>query len=845
MNEPNLRFAEHYVQKYIYTAIIFLSAALLTSCDNTKYLSKGQYYYRDTHVELADSTPLPPNLENLEDDLEDLSAMSANSKLLGIYPLKLWLYNVGDTGIDIYVRNRSELERKFLFFNFEKVVDNLNLLEPHSKFRNWLMYKAGEPPAIIDTALIEQTETRIENYLYNRGFFYPSVNYTVDYQDKKRRADVTYITHENILYRMHNIVYEIDDPELKRIVLSIPEKSNLEKGNTFDVEYIKSERSRITNHLLNNGYMKFEKDYVYFEADTSTGSDSLDIYVKISNPKDDSLHRRFRINKIFVYPNAEKDYSNSSVSLDTIHYRDDKSDYYIVSSDLKYKPRSLGDNIFINDSSIVRTDSTVKLQPRYYSLNDFRQTVSAFSNTSIFKYITIDEVLADTGVYFRYIDVIIKLEPLKTKQLGAEFNTSITSDYLLGNSLNFTFTQKNLLHRLDQIRFSIYGGIETQITGNTIFINTSEFSSSIDLVMPRFFWPLNIRIPKRDYPKTITGLKVNYINRISLYELFNTSYKYGGQWYENGKEKQWNFNLFDITLVNVLDTSAAFNELLQDNLLLLQSFQEQLIFGPDLTFTYNSQLKRNKRNDIYFKGTIEGDGHAVYLFQWLADRNGPVPYTIGNLPYSTMTKLDLDLRDYYDFNSSNALASRFLIGIAVPYLNSKVVPYVKQYFAGGTTDIRAFALRELGPGSYFPYIYNADLIEGNADDSIYSKILGDQTGNLKLEMNVEYRFDILWKLKGAFFCDLGNIWTLKEDPFRPGSGFSLNDFLGETAIGPGAGIRLDVSSYFVIRLDAAWPLRDPSMDTKENRAILDNYAAQGFVIPEKTITWNIAINYPF
>ncbi|MBC8173379.1 MAG: hypothetical protein H7X71_05665, partial [Chitinophagales bacterium] len=445
-----MRFTQHSAQIY---GTLCICAFIFSSCSNAKYLSKDEYYYKGTTVEITDTLDLPPTLQNLSTDLRRLSKIEPNKKLFGIYPLKLWLYNIGDTGIDMYVRNRAELDKKFLFFDFEKVINNLNVLEPQSKFRRWLKEKAGEPQSLMDTILVEETKIRMENYLYNRGFFYPEVTYTVEYQEKKRMAIVTYLAEVNTLYRMGKITYEIEEPRLKKIVTEIPDTSYLQPGNPFDVDYIKYERNRITIYLLNNGYYNFEKDFVYFEVDSSSGKDSLDVYVKISNPKGDSLHHRYRINNIYVYPDAQRDFDKSSVDLDTTHYRDDKSDYYFISSHLEYKPGALASNIFINDSSVIIRNDSIIYQPRYYSISNTRQTVGAFSNLGIFKFVTIEHQELDSGAYFRYLDVIIQLEPLPRKQLTTEFNTSLTTDNLLGNFVNVSYAQKNLLRRLDQVRF--------------------------------------------------------------------------------------------------------------------------------------------------------------------------------------------------------------------------------------------------------------------------------------------------------------------------------------------------------------------------------------------------------
>jgi outer membrane protein assembly factor BamA len=461
----------------------------------------------------------------------------------------------------------------------------------------------------------------------------------------------------------------------------------------------------------------------------------------------------------------------------------------------------------------------------------------------MFKYVSYDVVAADTGAYYRYMDVLLKLEPLPGKSIGYEFNANTTSEKFLGTSLNLSFTQKNLLRRLDQLRFNIYAGIESQITGEDIFINTTELSSSIDLVVPRRFWPFPIPYSKKTTPKTITSIKANYISRLDFYELFNTNFRYGSQFYENTPAKLWTWNWLDINVVRILNTSPEFDEILKNNLLLLQSFQEQMIFGTNVSWVYNSQLRLDKRNDIYFKPNLELAGTMYHVLNNLNNLpqlfNGsqvPEQYIAG-LPYANFLRLTLDFRNYFDINAANKIACRAEVSGAFPFWNSEVVPYVKQFFAGGSNDIRAFAVRKLGPGGYFPYYENYE-------DSTVTAKPGDQNGDLKLELNLEYRFDIFSIFEGALFCDIGNIWTLKPDPARPFSNFELNDFYKELAIGPGAGLRLDFS-YFLIRIDAAYPLIDPALDSKNGQVRIKQIIEAGLLPPQKSVTWNIAVAYPF
>jgi outer membrane protein assembly factor BamA len=289
-------------------------------------------------------------------------------------------------------------------------------------------------------------------------------------------------------------------------------------------------------------------------------------------------------------------------------------------------------------------------------------------------------------------------------------------------------------------------------------------------------------------------------------------------------------------------STAQFDSILENNFLLRQSFQEQLIMAPNLKYVYNTQAVANKRNDIYFRAGVELSGTLTYLGFAATDPNVQLfghtdvvtdPLKIVGIPFSNYTRFDLDFRDYFDINSSNTIIGRIALGLAIPYWNSQVAPFVKQFYVGGANSIRAYPIRKVGPGSYLSYeITEEGLAVAKPED---------QTGGLKLEFNTEYRFDIAGMLEGALFCDVGNVWSLKYDPDRPGSQFHFNDFYRELAVGPGFGLRLDFS-YFIIRLDAAYPLVDPAVDGPKGTYYKEEL---GVVFPAKVLNWNFAIGYPF
>ncbi len=799
-------------------------------CSNTFNLADGEYLYKESTVTINDPQNIDPPLTSLSSDLEGLSKLKPNKKILGVYPTKLWLYNMGTSGFDSVLSYTDD--KRWLFINLEKVVGAMQVFKDSSRLRSTLTQKWGEPPSLVDSALIEETMTRMENYLFNRGYFDSEINYTVDYNANNRRGTVNYALDLNTLNRIRNITYVIPESELNRIVMSIPVESKLAKGKRFDVDFLKYERTRISDYVTSNGYYQFIPDYITFKVDTSSGVDSFDIYIHIANPPGDTMHYRYKIREIYIYPNATKDF-NTDIAVDTVLYADRsrkkevRTEFSIIESRKYYTNKSIVNNIFFYEND-------------YYSLSATRQTIGAFANLGIFKFATITPVEVGADSNFRYLDIILKLEPLKHREVFYELNASTTSDYLLGTYLGLTLAQKNTLKRLDLLRFNIYTGIETEFAEDVVALNTTEFNADISLTLPRFFWPLNIYTPKSYYPKTITSLKFGYLDRRELYTGLNTSFRYGSERYEGTKEKQFLIYPIDINFVRVPYRTAEFDSILDENFLLKQSYQEQLIMAPNVTYIYNQFQAETKAFTQYFRGTFELAGTLFFLGNALFDPQTDIfgatstpdpPYKIAGLPFSNYVKLALDYRPLFKINDNNKIAMRADFGIAVPYWNSVVNPYVKQFYVGGPYDIRAFPIRKMGPGGYFPY----DIVNNVAVPK-----LEDQTSDIKFVMSLEYRFKIIAILQGALFCDIGNIWSIREDVFRPAAQFDFSTFLNQLAVGPGAGIRLDLT-YFIFRFDWAYPLYDPGMDGPQGRA----FAEEGVILPEKKPVFNFAIGYPF
>jgi outer membrane protein assembly factor BamA len=368
-------------------------------------------------------------------------------------------------------------------------------------------------------------------------------------------------------------------------------------------------------------------------------------------------------------------------------------------------------------------------------------------------------------------------------------------------------------------------------------LSSYELGVQASLTIPRIVSPFELRNLRTEFvPKTRIGLGFNFLNRVQYFQMnsFNASYSYN---WRPKKEFTHDVTPINLQYVQLAKTTLAFDTLLAQNQFLRRSFEDQFIIGSIYQFTFTNQLETNRTHQFFDNFTLDGSGNLINGLQSLTGADEPeedMPRTIFGKPYSQYVRAENDFRYYFNFGNESQIATRFLAGIGYAHGNSTVLPYVKQFSIGGPNSIRAFRARSIGPGTY------------DAPDSLTFSYF-DQTGDIKLEANIEYRFPLAGFFKGAVFIDAGNIWLLNEtlkpngEPDKPGGLFKGNEFLSELAVGTGFGLRIDVE-FFVMRFDVGIPVRSPNMPDGEQNVLSDlKFGFKG----DNSLTLNIAIGYPF
>lgn len=732
--------------------IAILLALFLYSCGVNKFIPQDEYLYTgaDLKVETqSDSIKLP---KDIKDELEELLRPVPNSKFLGMR-----------LGLRSYYRAQRE---------------NAGFM---NKFFN---KKFGEPPVYLSDVNSQKTEQLINNRLENRGFYR---NITTSSSTKKNKtASMDYTVEINEPYRIASYSLLSDSSLVyNEIEESLP-KSLITNGKRFDLNLFKSERERIDDYMKSKGFYNFNDDFIIFQADTNRyKGKKLDLYLKLKEQTPYAAKVPYKLNSISVHSNYSVE--SDKEDLDTVQYQGIS---YIQSGDF-FRPDRLAPFILFE-------------KDQYYNPLTSKYTSNRLSKIGVYKYTSIryDEVKPPVkGDSVALLDATILLSPLNKHALRAELQANTKSNNFVGPALALTYTNRNLFRGGEIFNTTARFGFEQQIGGEGEGSGSRSLQLGLktDLIFPRILFPWKLDFGfDYEVPKTKISTAIEYLNRQDLYRSISILAGFGYSWNAN-RFVYHELIPIGFNYSSLSNTSAAFDELLEQNPYLRNSFEQKFIAGLNYSFVYNQVNDLQKKAPIYFAANVEVAGNALSLLSGQANENGTEK--ILGMEYAQFVRTDIDFRFQYRLDQNQALVARLFGGVGYAYGNSISMPYSKQYFSGGPFSVRAFRIRSLGPGTY-------QVDQSNSEQTSTSYI--DQTGDVRLEANLEYRFPIMSFVRGALFADAGNVWLLKRNPALPGGEIS-SGFMKELGIGVGAGLRVDVQG-FVIRFDLAAPVHKPYED---------------------------------
>jgi len=754
---------------------------LTCSCTANKFLQDGQKYYDGAEVVYKPKKNLKDDAE-VKDDVEKLLTPEPNTRLLGMRP-RVWFYNIaGET-------------------------------KKNKGFKFWVKTKLGRKPVMLEDVDQNRISGQVNQTLINNGYFFNQISYTL--AEKSHRAGLKYKANISNPYRYDTIVYNISDTVISKDIKSIESRPKIKFSDRYDLERLKEERVRLEKGLKDKGYYHFNNDYLLFRADTTIGEKKINLRLRLKESMPEEAKKIYYIGEVNLYNQSSYKQNDSTKQKKEVV---NNINYY--RSDNDFRPDILVEQVAIEPGNIYNKE---------YEL----VTLNRLIQLDVFKYVNIEYEEDSTNK----LQTNIFLTPFKKKSIRLELQAVSNSNNFIGPNFTASFKNRNIFRGAESYQLNIDAGYEVQIGGNINNNNNPLNSYTLGLenvlTIPRIISPLNIKNNSSRYvPKTVFKLGFRTLKRVNFFTLNSINLAYGFNWRETDKKRHELYPA-DIDFIQLGQVSAAFDSVLNQNPLLRASYEEQFIIGSTYSYFFNTQNDedRDSRSDFYFNVNADISGNLMHLAQSTI-RSEPStneePYEILSSAYSQFVKGDIDFRYYLNLGKESRLATRLITGIGYAFGNSNTLPYTKQFSIGGATSIRAFRARSIGPGRY------------QVPDST---TFIDQTADIKLEANIEYRFPIIGAFKGAIFTDVGNIWTLREDEQRPGSQFEARKFLGELAIGAGFGLRFDVD-FFVIRFDLAMPVRTPSQENGEQWVIKDVAIDQSDWRRENLVL-NIAIGYPF
>jgi hypothetical protein len=704
---------------------------------------------------------------------------------------------------------------------------------PHTWLRN-----IGEEPMIFDPYATTKSKDQIKVYLTSKGYFDGLVTETI--MTSNRRSKVYYNIDARQAYTIRNLLYEVADTGLTKIIEFDSVNCLIERGKPFDAEVLQAERARLERFIRDMGFYNFSGENIYFGVDSTVGKRQVDIFYGVKkflrvDPNGNQLYipnSQYSIHKVFIYPDyVPKDVLSGGdtyqQSLDTTEYKG----YYFITNQ---KRQTIDYDViiqalYLKPGSPFNVSNTERSQNHLMSFKTYRLVNIRYNEPEKI-------VMQEDGT--KSLDCIIQLTSMKPQSFSVELEGTNTGGNL-GGALNLIYQNKNLFHGAEQFSMKLKGAYETFSHSSSGLTSLKEYGAETTLRLPRFLFPFieNERFIKNYNPTTTIQLAYNY-QSLPVYTRTVANVSFGYLW-KDGEFRTHIVNPLQLNYVKIPFIDSTYNaNVISKSSYLINSYKDVFIPGMTYSFIYDNQKLNKARNNWFVRFNFGAAGNILYAIESLSKfkmksdtlhlSNDTISiykhYNILGQPFAQFVRTDIDVRYRHIINDVSSIVYRGFIGVGVPYLNSYAMPFEKQYFEGGANGVRGWQVRSLGPGSY------------NPPSSTYV----NQTGDIKIEANIEYRFKLFWILEGAVFVDAGNIWAIKDDKERPGAQFKFDTFYKDVAVGSGFGMRFDLK-FVLLRTDLGFKVRNPIPDTYGQNWIF----SQNNGLSKRNMVLVIGIGYPF
>nr|MBB6141760.1 hypothetical protein [Mucilaginibacter sp. X5P1] len=702
----------------------------------------------------------------------------------------------------------------------------------------------GEAPAILDSSLVEFSRTQIEKYIQNKGYLKAKVSDSIVV--KKKKAELIFTTVQGPMFRVRGFKDSIADKRVESLYQANKAIfANVSKGSRFDTDSLSADRDGFYQLMKRNGYFDFYRQYVTFIVDSTFDKGVVDLKFVVDNPDGKSAHPIYKINNTLI--TISKSNGKTTGKADTIQL---DSQFRYVDFSGKFKPHTVTDYIFQKKGELYNIDKQNLTTTRLSQLNVFRNVPNP----------TYTKLADSTNRLDSKID-IIPLKQMSDRIEGEVLFNAGRYGFNVGN----TFTDRNIFKQAAILQFKINESILLDNNNNVVnqgSIENQDLNIGLNLIYPRIISPFNFAKPgKYGVPHTTfaTNFTLFFQKGLVERESFLSSITY--DFFET-PDKQHIVTPIAFQYSRGIIDPSAYQDLLKANYYSYIYLIGRTIFtsGSQYSYVLNANKLNTYSNFVYFRGNIDVGGNTLYLLSRLFNtpKDTLGERTIFGYTFSQYSKAEIDLRFYKSLGGEQQLIFRINPGLGVPYGNSNQLIFEKNFYAGGSDDMRAWLPRTLGPGNFNRASYGV----GGAADTLRSRLQYlDQFGEVKLITNLEYRYKLSDDffgciLRGAVFMDAGNVWRLhkqEEDPQNPlntqienpNGEFRFNNILQSSAIGIGTGLRFDLG-FFVFRFDAAFKFKDPEFNGSDQWVLINHFSELFHTGPFKTAyTQTNGINYNF
>lgn len=761
-----------------------LMSGLLAACSTTKHLPPEEVLYTGVNkFDVINKDSTEAGQATLEEVIGAVS-YPPNNALLGSsttripFPMGLWIYN--------------------RFERYEKGIGK------------WIFNKLAAKPVYLSTVNPDTRAKVATNLLKEDGFFNGHVTYTVDSTKNPRAVKLSYQISMGKPYLIDSVMYEGFDQRKDSLIKAKRRQQVVHKGDYFSVSALEEERERLYTLFRNNGYYYYRPEYITFLADTIMNPGHVNLKI-ISRPDVPAEAKKV------YYLGTTSVYLTSHTGVrptDTLHLKNFNIAYSGEKPELK--PNVLRKRFMFRKGQI-------------YSQTKQNYSQEALARLGVFQFSEFKYTPRDTTSKNNILDVHVNTMFDKPYDAELEFNVTTKSTKQTGPGAIFNLSKKNFMRMGASLNLQLKGSYEWQtnstVDGDNSVMNSYELGTSLSLDFPRIVlpWVKNRVNPFLHPSKTTFKIYIDQLNRARYFKMlsFGGDISYSFQPSRTMKHTVTPLRLQFNTLQH---RTARFDSIADANPMLFHSLNDQFIPAMSYTFTYDNTFKKRRRNRIWWENSITSAGNITSMIyatfgQGFKERDKKLLGT----PFAQFLKYTSEFRYLYKITGRQHLASRVMAGVIYSYGNKTIAPYSEQFYVGGANSIRAFTIRSIGPGRFHP-----------AEYSKYSYI--DQTGDIKFEANLEYRFPIIADLYGATFLDAGNVWLMRKDEARPGAEFTMKHFFKSIALGTGVGIRYDLS-FLVLRLDMGIALHVPYETEKKGYYNIPKF--------KDGLGFHFAIGYPF